>query len=250
MIPDIPWYITTLVISGNIAIALGLWRIVAAANRQPAIRAGAGLFLGGWLTAALLLAPRAESLLHQDRYYYLTPLIPLFALVPTAILLLAVRFSSALRQALARVSLPAIHGIQLYRVIGAVFVFLLGRGQLPAHFAVPAGWGDVVIGLAAPLVAFALARRVSGAPALALSWNVLGLLDLIVAVGMGTGFLAPYLAPELGARVPPAPAMGVFPLVLVPLFAVPISVLLHVLSLARLAAGRRPAARPIAGHAG
>jgi hypothetical protein len=69
-------------------------------------------------------------------------------------------------------------------------------------------------------------------------------------VGMGTGFLAPYLAPELGARVPPAPAMGVFPLVLVPLFAVPISVLLHVLSLARLAAGRRPAARPIAGHAG
>ena len=249
MIPDIPWYITTLVVSGNIAIALGLWRIVAAANRQPAIRAGAALFLGSWLTAALLLAPRAESLLHQDRFY-LTPLIPLFALLPTTILLLAVRFSSALRQALAAVSLPAIHGIQLYRVIGVVFVFLLGRGQLPAHFAVPAGWGDVAIGLAAPLVAFALARRVPGAAALALSWNVIGLLDLVVAVGMGTGFLAPYLAPELGARVPPAPAMGVFPLVLVPLFAVPVSVLLHVLSLARLAADRRPVARPMAGHAG
>jgi hypothetical protein len=51
---------------------------------------------------------------------------------------------------------------------------------------------------------------------------------------MGTGFLAPFLAPELGPRVPPAAAMGVFPLVLVPAFAVPVSVLLHLLALGRL----------------
>jgi hypothetical protein len=51
---------------------------------------------------------------------------------------------------------------------------------------------------------------------------------------MGTGFLAPFLAPGLGSPVPPAAAMGVFPMVLVPTFAVPVSVLLHLLALGKL----------------
>lgn len=103
--------------------------------------------------------------------------------------------------------------------------------RLPAHFALPAGWGDILVGLTAPLVALGLARGIRGGRTLAISWNVFGLLDLAVAVGMGTGFLAPLLAPDLGPRVPPALAMGVFPMILVPLFAVPMSVLLHLLAL-------------------
>jgi len=51
---------------------------------------------------------------------------------------------------------------------------------------------------------------------------------------MGTGLLAPYLAPELGPRVQPAAAMGIFPMFLVPAFAVPVSVLLHLIALGRL----------------
>jgi len=72
------------------------------------------------------------------------------------------------------------------------------------------------------------------------SWNVVGLVDLVVAVGMGTGFLAPFFVPELGSRVPPAAAMGVFPPILVPTFAVPVLVLLHLLALARLRHRVRP----------
>jgi hypothetical protein len=63
---------------------------------------------------------------------------------------------------------------------------------------------------------------------------VFGLVDLVVAVGMGTGLLAPILMPELGSPVPPAAAMGAFPMILVPTFAVPVSTLVHVLSLRRL----------------
>jgi hypothetical protein len=107
----------------------------------------------------------------------------------------------------------------------------------------PAGWGDIAIGLTAPLVALALVRRLPGAVPLAILWNVLGLLDLIVAVGMATGLLAPLLAPELGPRVPAAAAMGVFPMILVPMFGVPVAVLLHVLALGRLLRERRPRAR-------
>ena len=62
---------------------------------------------------------------------------------------------------------------------------------------------------------------------------MLGLLDLVVAVGMGSGLLVPLLAPSLGSA-PPAAAMGALPMILVPAFAVPVSVLLHLLALGRL----------------
>ncbi|MGH7629448.1 MAG: hypothetical protein ACREOF_08650 [Gemmatimonadales bacterium] len=240
MIPVIPWYITAIVLATNLTIAVALWTLVSsAAGRsdlplasQRAIRTGSAIFLGAWLGAALLLAPAPASLLGRERFY-LTPLLPLFAVVPAAIVALALGISPALRRAVAAVPASALVGVQLYRVIGAVFLILLAQGELPAHFALPAGWGDVAIGLAAPVIALALARGVHGARGWGIGWNVLGLLDLVVAVGMATGFLAPILTPELG-RVPPAAAMGVFPLILVPTFAVPVSVLLHLLALAAL----------------
>ena len=55
-----------------------------------------------------------------------------------------------------------------------------------------------------PLLALALVRRVPGAVPLAFTWNVLGLFDLVAAVGMGTGFLTPFLVPELAPGCRPA----------------------------------------------
>lgn len=257
MTPHIPWYITAIILGVNLAIAVGVWRIVAAAaGRSGAtataarrVRVGSAVFLFGWLGLALLMAPAASSLAGRDQFY-LTPLLPLFALGATIALLAAVGLSPALRRTLRAMSLPAVHGIQLYRVIGATFLLLMLQGQVPAHFALPAGWGDIAVGLAAPLVALALARRAPGSRALAAGWNVFGLLDLVVAVGMGTGYLAPLLAPHLGTHVPPAAAMGVYPLILVPTFAVPVSIMLHLLGLTRLVipfapvGGTRPAMRP------
>jgi hypothetical protein len=240
MIPEIPASITAIILITNISIAVGVWRLLAsAANRiglAPATRrrlgAGSAVFLGGWLLAALLLAPAPESLRGRDPFY-LTPLIPLFALVPALAAGVGLALSPALRQVAGNLSIPATIGLQLYRVVGAVFLVLLAQDRLPAHFALPAGWGDVAIGLAAPLVAFGVARGMRGARGTAIGWNALGLLDLVVAVGMGTGYLAPVLVPGIGT-VPPTPAMGVFPLILVPLFAVPVSVLLHLLALSEL----------------
>ena len=245
MIPDIPWYVTAIVLSVNVATAAVVWRIVATAASSRNLRVGSAIFLFGWLGAALLLAPAPASLVSRDPFY-LTPLIPLFAIGPTIVLLVALGLSREIRRTLGAMSLPAVHAVQLYRVIGGIFLVLMAQGQLPAHFAEPSGWGDVAVGLAAPLVALALARRVAGSRALAAGWNVLGLLDLVVAVGMGTGYLAPLLAPHLGAHVPPAAAMGVFPLVLIPTFAVPMGIMLHVLGLIRLAGESRVGVQPMA----
>jgi hypothetical protein len=241
MIPDVPWYITLTVLAIDLAVAVALWRILSTAaaraglppSAQRNLGIGTALFFAAWYGAALLLAPAPASVLTRNPFY-VTPLIPLFAILPPTIVLLAIWLAPALRRVLASVSLPALIGVQVYRVIGAVFLVLLAQGQLPSHFALPAGWGDIAIGLAAPLVAIALARGIRGGPALAIAWNVVGLLDLAVAVGMGTGLLAPLLAPEMGGRLPAAAAMGIFPMILVPAFVVPISVMLHLLALSRL----------------
>ncbi len=241
MIPVIPWYITLIILGANLLACLAVWWILSTAADQSGLspaaqrraRLGTGIFLGGWLGAALLLAPTPDSLLARDRFF-IDPLIPVFALGSFAIVLLALWFVPAVRRLLEAASVPALIAVQLYRAVGFVFLVLMVQGQLPAHFARPAGWGDVAVGLTAPFVALAVARGKRGSRGLAIGWNVIGLMDLFVAVGMGTGILAPILAPGLGPRVPPAAAMGIFPMILVPIYAVPLSIMLHVIALGRL----------------
>ncbi|MFL5403686.1 MAG: hypothetical protein ACJ8BF_12785 [Gemmatimonadales bacterium] len=252
MIPVIPWYIVLVVLATNVALAVAVWHILSSAagrsglprSSQRSIRIGAAIFLTVWLGAVLFLAPAPASLLARDQFF-LNPLIPPFLILPPAVILLALWLSPAFRRVLAVASLPQLVGIQFYRTIGVVLLILLALGQVPPHFAVPAGWGDIGVGLTAPLVGLALARGVRGGRTLAAWWNAFGLLDLVVAVGMGTGFLAPLLAPDLGARVPPVAAMGVFPMIVVPTFTVPMSVLLHLVALARLRQSARLGSRVV-----
>lgn len=246
MIPEIPWTFTLTTVVTALIIPVAVWQIVSrgadraglAPGARRRVRVGTALFLGGWALLALLLAPPASSLAGQDPYT-LTLLIPAFAAGGIGLALALIGVSPALRRSLDEASLPALVGVQIYRVLGLEFVILTGLGQLPARFGLPAGWGDVAIGLAAPVVALALVRGTRHARTLGIGWNVLGLLDLVVAVGMGTGLL-PLLA---GERLPAAAAMGAYPLILVPTFAVPVAVLLHLVALRRL----RRSPRPVAG---
>ena len=68
------------------------------------------------------------------------------------------------------------------------------------------------------------------ARALQPSWNILGLLDLGVAVT--TGFITSPSA--LFSYEPPNELIAIFPLVLIPVYLVPLSVMLHLASLAKL----------------
>ena len=66
----------------------------------------------------------------------------------------------------------------------------------------------------------------------AIAWNIFGLLDFTIAIGIG---LATAPGP-LQVIVPSIPntGVGLYPAVLIPAFAVPSSILLHVLSLRQL----------------
>jgi hypothetical protein len=132
-------------------------------------------------------------------------------------------------------------GIQFYRVLGVIFLLLNAQGRLPSLFALPAGAGDVAVGLLAPIVALAYARRVAGRDVLVRGWNVLGLLDLAVAIT--TGFLTSPSAFQAFSLDAPNELISAFPLIMVPVFAVPLAVILHGASLIKL---RRDAPRSFA----
>ncbi len=149
----------------------------------------------------------------------------------------AVALVAPLRRVLAGADVqPLLIAVQSYRVIaGGVFLVLLGLDDLPALFAVPAGAGDVLVGLAAPFVArWLLAGRVGPA----LTWNLLGLLDLVLAVSLGVA-TAPGPT-HLLLVTPSTLALSIPPLVVVPTYLVPLSVLLHLASLRYLLAARPP----------
>ena len=96
----------------------------------------------------------------------------------------------------------------------------------------PAGSGDVLVGLLALPVAYLLHKQARGAVALAVAWNVLGIVDLASAVTMGT--LTQPGPLQLIVPAVPNVLLGTYPTVLVPAFAVPSSILLHALSLRQL----------------
>jgi hypothetical protein len=100
---------------------------------------------------------------------------------------------------------------------------------LPGVFAWPAGLGDMAIGLTAPWVALTLARRPAfAASRLFVSWNLLGMLDLIAAVSNAAG--NQILATGAAGQVTVAP-MSQLPLLLVPAYLVPLFFIWHLTAL-------------------
>ena len=94
----------------------------------------------------------------------------------------------------------------------------------------PAGVGDVLTGIFAPLVAYWLYRGKSYARGAAITWNLFGMADLVDAVAIGVTTGGPGI---------------VFPIVLIPIYAVPRAFLIHSYSLIGLLrkTSRTPQAR-------
>ena len=103
-----------------------------------------------------------------------------------------------------------------------IFLVLYAGGRLPGVFAWPAGVGDVLVGLLAPVAAIVYARRPRTAAGFVRAWNPFGIADLIVAIA--AGFLSATSPLQLLAFNLPNELISEFPLVLVPVFLVPLSI--------------------------
>jgi len=149
--------------------------------------------------------------------------------VPVLVFLSAYWMSREFRQFVLTADLRLVAGIQAWRAAGFGFLALYAHGVLPGVFALPAGLGDIAIGVTAPWIVLALIRRPSFAASKTfVVWNLLGMLDLVVAVS--TGALASGLATEVIGEITTRP-MAQLPLVLIPAYLVPVFVMLHLTAL-------------------
>jgi len=152
--------------------------------------------------------------------------------VPLAVFALDSRLRGPLFEGLRRLDLTSLIAAQTYRIGGVFFLVAWRAGTLPGGFALPAGIGDLAIGLSAPFVAAAVAARRRGSRALAWTWNILGLADLVTALVEGVTHSRSPLGVFAGSL--PSDAVTRYPLSLIPIFFVPVAFMLHIAAMRRL----------------
>jgi hypothetical protein len=186
-----------------VAIALSLWLLLV-------VSAGAaGAFVGPPGTPPLPLA-----------FGFAAPLVLFFGWL---------RLSPSFREFVLSLDLRFIAAMQAWRWAGLDFLSLYAHKVLPAVFALPAGLGDMAIGVTAPWIILSLIREPGfAARGSFIRWNVLGILDLLIAVSIGT--VSTLFATGAPGEISTAP-MATLPLLLIPAFMVPLFIMLHAAAL-------------------
>jgi hypothetical protein len=163
------------------------------------------------------------------------PPIPLglAAVSPVALFAILYLTSVSFRELVWSLDLRLLTLAQTSRVVGIVFLILHQQGALPGVFAIPAGWGDLAIGITAPIVAWYWIRPFPTKTFVV--WNLLGSFDLLLAVTLGV--LASRTPIGILAGDVTTRPMGQFPLSLIPTFFVPLLLILHLISLSRVQKG-------------
>ena len=200
-------------VAGAVAL-IGFSRLVArTASSMSSVEQGFSRALKIFLCVWVLLAIAYALLVGLD----FTSFIPTLA-IPLLIGTIAI-FRPVPTSILRRVPLYLLVLLGTYRIAGGIFVYAHFKHDLLSYgFAFNAGWGDVLTGVLAPLVAYAVYKKASGAYIIVLIWTFIGIADLIVA--------------PISANLYGAQRLVDFPLNLIPLFlGPPFGILLHTITL-------------------
>ena len=148
---------------------------------------------------------------------------PAIAVALTIATLLVIRISARARAGIQNIGPGPLVLFHLVRIAaGAYFLVLGSRDVLPREFTTPAGWGDILVGIAAVWVLMrCLPVRTAFQRTAFFVWNVAGLLDILGVLGNGVRLFT--TDPSL---VEPFMTL---PLAILPTFVVPIVIVSHVL---------------------
>lgn len=223
--------LTALVVIPTAAVVVALFLVMWLERRSPreaAVAIAAGTALAVWAVVAGTVAARGV-LLQPDAQT--TPPVGINLLVVLAGLAAALSLSRSLRRLLG--NQKRLIWLNLWRLEGIVFLLLMADRQMPALWALPSGIGDVIVGATAPWIAMRFDSP--GGRRRAVIFNLFGLADLVVAIGLG---IATNPGPaQLFHTTPTGELVTRFPLALVPTFLVPLAFMVHVASLWQLFGG-------------
>lgn len=234
-----PTFLYWMTLLSTFLICFAVWRLLASSLKLAELEAktkkllrilSAAYLLGWWILMAALAG--ADVLAASPLSVIPSITIALGVTLPIIVGLILLQSSQTLKTLINSIPNYLLVSVQLYRVLGVIFIALYSLDKLPGEFALPAGIGDILVGIAAPVVGYSLAKNYSWSKNAAIAWNIFGILDLTIAVAYG--FLTSPSPLQLFARQNPNQFVTAFPLILVPVFAVPLSIILHVVSLKRL----------------
>src|SRR5437867_8923924 len=226
--------LSSIELTASVASVIAALSITFGSNAATRIRLAA--WLSAWFVVVVILA--ATRALYYEHGLG-TPGLGLAVALPIAILCVAVARIKSLREGFHWAPLWLLIGVHTIRLLGISFIVLHAVGRLPAPFAPVAGWGDIFIGATAPLVAWLAYRRTANAQGVVWIWNVIGIVDLIAAIGLGvTSSPGPV---RLIFAEPSSAIMTTLPWLLIPGFLVPLLFAVHIAIFIRLVKVETPA---------
>ncbi len=185
--------------------------------------------LAGWFAVAEFLG---QNNVYRSAGQFSISTIQFGILIPIVVGLWLLTRSARVASLVDALPMSWLVGIQFYRALGFMFIVLWLEGYLPWQFAVPAGIGDVATGVLALVVAGMIAVRANGAERAVYAWCLFGIADLVVAITMGA--LTSPGRINFVSQEAPNMLVTAYPLVMIPTFAVPLSIILHGLCLWKL----------------
>jgi hypothetical protein len=192
-------------------------------GRNPATRLRVAVGLSLWFILVVILAA-TRALYYEGGLG--APGLGLAVALPIGVLCLAVARVQSLREGFRRVPMWLLVGVHAVRLLGITFVILYAANRLPAPFAPVAGWGDIFVGATALPVAWLAHRWAANSRSIVWIWNLIGLVDLIAAVGLGV--ISSPGPQRLIFAEPSSAIMATLPWLLIPGFLVPLLFAVHI----------------------
>ena len=196
---------------------------------RPNVRSIVVVALALWLGLVFFLGAQGAFVTSAG-----SPPLPIFlgVAIPLGVFLAAYVGWTPFRDFILGADLRFVTAMQAWRWAGGQFFWLYSWSVLPGLFAFPAGFGDMAIGVTAPWIVLGLVRN----PLFAASrrffiWNILGIVDFVVAVSMGVLSSGLFYGINALNGTLTTGAMNRLPLVLIPAFVVPFFTMLHLTAL-------------------
>jgi hypothetical protein len=222
---------TTLLIA---AIVVNLNAFITMMPLSPAQKLTTVAAAGLWIGLAIALATTGIYAATATP----VPVVGVMVMLPPVAIGAAALLSASVRETLQAVPAPLLIGLNSLRILPGGFMVLLAlQGRLSGPFPQSAGWGDVIVGVAAIPLMIATARNFAANRGAVLAWNIAGLLDLAAAVALGV-VSAPASPLQIFGGSTGSEAIWSLPWSNIPTLLVPFYIVTHGIIFAQLARTR------------